>query len=128
MQNESRLRKIIDSFRAKVILPIAGLILLSGCYSVIHIEKAEVKRTPHVYLRDSDRDGIPDIYDARPYHYDFPRKYGPHHPYHIYPWYQFHPEVKKYIKPEVKQKERTKDTRKLRNNSGERGSGKKGRR
>ncbi|PJE81260.1 hypothetical protein COU58_03445 [Candidatus Pacearchaeota archaeon CG10_big_fil_rev_8_21_14_0_10_32_42] len=120
MQIKGGLHKILDSVKTNIIIPIAGLILFSGCYSVVNVEKAEVRKVPYIYLRDSDRDGIPDIYDARPFIYDFPIRVGPHYPYHIQPWYHFPSDVKRYIKPKVKIKERTPDTRKLRNNNGER--------
>ncbi|MCR4326980.1 MAG: hypothetical protein NUV46_00165 [Nanoarchaeota archaeon] len=130
MQKEGRLHKMLDSVKAKLILPIAGLILLSGCYSVVNVERMGARKVPHVYLRDSDRDGVPDIYDSRPFTYDFPIRVGPYHPYPFWPGYQFSPKVKKYIKPpvkvKIKTKERTSDTNKLRNNNGERSS--KGRR
>ena len=128
MGEKSGLTKILDSLKAKIILPVAGLILLSGCYTYVGISSPPPKKPVYFYLQDSDGDGIPDIYDPRPYFYDFHvfahPYYSPYYPpHHWHPYYP--PKVKIETKKHPPIKERKENIQRLRDNSGGRNSGQK---
>ncbi|MDP3966556.1 MAG: hypothetical protein Q8Q04_03430 [archaeon] len=115
---------------SKLILPVVGMAFISGCFTYIGLSKKEPKfEINYNFLRDWDGDGIPDIYDIHPYFYDYPLLNRPYHNPHFHPmnpWYHTPPDKTDYKKSPPKVEERKKDTKRLRDNSGERNS--KGRR
>jgi hypothetical protein len=116
--------KILDSLKAKLILPVAGLILLSGCYTFVGKYSPSQKRPAYIYLHDSDGDGIPDLYDPHPYFYDLPFLVKPYPYYHPYfhqgrSFYSPPPKVKIETK-KYPVKERKDNIQRLRDNSGDR--------
>ncbi|NCN51708.1 hypothetical protein GW931_01735 [archaeon] len=137
MEKEGNLSKIVSSFKSKLLVPVLAAFMFAGCYTSFKTIEVEVSqpRDKTILYRDSDRDGIPDIYDANPYFYDrSPNSfiwfniYQQNFPLHnkfIRPWERYyHP--KKDWKPKPKYNSQPRYNRdagktKLRNNDGNRG-------
>jgi len=76
MEKEGKLSKIASSFKSnlksKLLIPALAAFMFAGCYTsfkTIEVEVSQPRNKTYLF-RDTDRDGIPDIYDAHPYFYD----------------------------------------------------------
>ncbi len=75
MYKESKLSKIMNSFKKNLIFPLAGVFLFSGCYTSFNVpSKKEHRRDLHQTLEnvrvwDYDGDGIMNDFDLWPYRY-----------------------------------------------------------
>src|SRR5690606_27780116 len=103
---------------SKIALTLAGMTFVSGCYTHVYLKEETPRLKNHIYLLDSDIDGIPNIFDPV-YNPPFYNWHYKHYPYiQNKHYYHSHQDKTKVItpKPNLKIKERSKETKSLRNN------------